>query len=108
MKLKRFIAILLVLMLSWTISYADNEPIDALLSSVIQDDYPEQQLFDYAPIGQGNVEYIVLARDSTNKPVAMIVNTEQPTAGVEFCNTSIMEGIPLDKNTVQIMDHTTT
>ena len=28
MKLKRFIAILLVLMLSWTISYADNEPID--------------------------------------------------------------------------------
>lgn len=105
MKLKRFIAILLVLMLSWTISYADNEPIDALLSSIIQDDYPDYQLFDYAPIGQGNAEYIILARDSASKPVAMIVNTEQPAAGVEFCNTSIMEGIPLDKNTVQIMDH---
>ena len=105
MKLKRFIAILLVLMLSWSISYADNEPIDALLSSIIQDDYPDYQLFDYAPIGQGNAEYIILARDSASKPVAMIVNTEQPAAGVEFCNTSIMEGIPLDKNTVQIMDH---
>ena len=38
-------------------------------------------------------------------PAVMIVNTEQPSAGVEFCNYRILEGIPLDRNNLQIMDH---
>ncbi len=44
MKLKRFIAILLVLMLSWTISYADkphNEAADKLVNH-ISDDFFER------------------------------------------------------------------
>ena len=113
MKLKRIATLLVALMLSWTIAYADttaiqiyaNEPIETMLLSIIQEEYPGCQLFDYAPIGQENAEYIILARDSANKPGVMIVNTEQPIACVEFCNTDIMEGIPLEKSTVQIMDH---
>lgn len=84
---------------------ADHGPIDTMLSSVIHNSYPDYQLFDYAPIGKDNTEYILLARDSANKPIIMIVNTEQHATDIEFCNTSIMEGIPLDKYTVQMMDH---
>jgi len=84
---------------------ADNEPVETLISSVVQSSYPGCQLFDYAPIGQEKTEYIVLVVDSEEKPAVMIVNTEQPSAGVEFCNYRIMEGITLDRNSIQIMDH---
>ena len=86
-------------------SAAENEPVETLISTVLQSSYPGCQLFDYAPIGQEKTEYIVLAADSDGKPAVMIVNTEQPSAGVEFCNDRIMEGIPLDRNNLQIMDH---
>ena len=84
---------------------AEIEPVERLLSAVIQESYPDCQLFDYAPIGQEKTEYIVLALDSEEKPAVMIVNTEQPAAGVEFHNEKILKEIPLDKGTVQVMDH---
>ncbi len=84
---------------------AENEPVENILSAVIGQSCPDCQLFDYAPIGQEKTEYIVLALDSEKKPVAMIVSTEQSAAGVEFRNDKILEGFPLDKGTVQIMDH---
>ena len=82
-----------------------NEPVDTLISAMIQGNNPGCQLFDYAPVGDQGTEYIVLARDSAAKAAVMIINTEQPSAGIEFCNDRIMEGIPLDKDKVQIMDH---
>jgi len=84
---------------------AEIEPVESLLSAVIQESYPDYQLFDYAPIGQEKTEYIALALDSEEKPAVMIVNTEQPAAGVEFHNEKILKEIPLDKGTVQVMDH---
>ena len=84
---------------------ADNEPVETLISAVVNSSHPDCQLFDYAPIGQEKTEYIVLAVDSEERPAVMIVNTDQPSAGVEFCNYRIMEGIPLDRNKLQIMDH---
>ena len=36
------------------------EPVESLLSAVIQESYPDCQLFDYAPIGQEKTEYIAL------------------------------------------------
>ena len=84
---------------------AEIEPVESLLSAFIQESYPDCQLFDYAPIGQEKTEYIALALDSEEKPAVMIVNTEQPAAGVEFHNEKILKEIPLDKGTVQVMDH---
>ena len=84
---------------------ADNEPTEAQISSIVQRDYPDRQIFDYAPIGEGKTEYIVLSKDVTDRSFVMIVNIEQPDIGVEFCNDLIMDGIPLDKEKVQIMDH---
>ncbi len=85
---------------------ADNEPVESLLTAVIQESYPDCVLLKFAPIGPKKTEYIVLTLDSEEKLATMIVNTEQPTAGVEFCNDKILEGIPLDKGTVQVMDQT--
>ena len=82
-----------------------NGSVETLISSVIQSSYPGCQLFDYAPIGQEKTAYIVLAVDAGEKPAVMIVNTEQPSAGEEFCNDRILEGIPPDRNHLQIMDH---
>ena len=39
---------------------AEIEPVESLLSAVIQESYPDCQLFDYAPIGQEKTEYIAL------------------------------------------------
>ena len=100
-----FLLGLIMIAACFTVSEADNEPVETLISTVIQSSYPGCQLFDYAPIGQEKTEYIVLVVDSEGKPAVMIVNTEQPSAGVEFCNYRIMEGIPLDRNHLQIMDH---
>jgi len=99
-----FFGFLMILVFSFG-ALADNEPVESLLSAVIQESYPDCELLDYAPIGQVKTEYIVLALDSEKKPAAMIVNTEQPTAGVEFCNDKILEGTPLDTGTIQIVDH---
>lgn len=104
----RFFTIFLCLLLMFVLNTeakADNEPVETLLSTIIQRSYPDCQVFEYAPIGQKETEYIVLGVNSEEKPVVMIVNTEQPSAGVEFCNDRIMEGIPLDRNKLQVMDH---
>ena len=84
---------------------ADNEPVETLLSSVIRESCPDCRVLDYAPIGPEQTEYIVLAVDSAEKTPVMIVNTEQPSAGVEFRNDTIMERIPLNKDSVRMMDH---
>ena len=100
-----FFLCLIMISTCFSVAEADNEPIETLISTVIQSSYPGCQLFDYAPIGQEKTEYIVIAVDSEEMPAVMIVNTEQPSAGVEFCNYRILEGIPLDRNNLQIMDH---
>ena len=100
-----FLLCLLMISACFSAAGADNEPVETLLSSVIQSSYPDDQLFDYAPIGQEKTEYIVLAAGAEGKPAVMIVNTEQPSAGVAFRNDRILEGIPLDRNHLQIMDH---
>ena len=84
---------------------AENEPVESLLAAAIQENCPDCQLLDYAPIGQEQTEYIILTLDSEEKPAVMIVNTEQPAAGVAVRNDKILEGIPLDTGTVQIQDH---
>lgn len=110
--MKRFIVCLLTSVFGLIMIFAclfmaeaDHEPAEALIRTVVQNSCPDCQLFDYAPIGQDQTEYIVLVVDSEGKPAVMIVNTEQPSAGVEFCNYRIMEGIPLDRNNLHIMDH---
>ena len=99
-----FFGFLMILVFSFG-ALADNEPVESLLSAVIQESYPDCELLDYAPIGQAKTEYIVLALDSEKKPAVMIVNIEQPAAGVEFCNDKILEGTPLDTGAIQIVDH---
>ena len=37
---------------------AENEPVESLLSAFIQENCPDCQLLDYAPIGQEQTEYI--------------------------------------------------
>ena len=98
-----FFLCLIMISTCFSVAEADNEPIETLISTVIQSSYPGCQLFDYAPIGQEKTEYIVIAVDSEEMPAVMIVNTEQPSAGVEFCNYRILEGIPLDRNNLQII-----
>ena len=39
---------------------AEIELVESLLSAVIQESYPDCQLFDYASIGQEKTEYIAL------------------------------------------------
>ena len=96
---------LLMLLASGPGAGAENEPVETLLSEVVRSSYPDSRIFDYAPVGPGNTEYIVLAVDSGGNTAVMIVNTGRPAAGVEFRNDRIMEGIPPDKNQVRIMDH---
>ena len=99
------LSILFIAVFCFSCAVAGNEPIETLISSIIQRDYPDCQIFDYAPIGERKTEYIVLAKDGADKSFVMIVNTEQPDIGIEFCNDLIMDGIPLNKEKVQIMDH---
>ena len=72
---------------------AENEPVESLLAAAIQENCPDCQLLDYAPIGQEQTEYIILTLDSEEKPAVMIVNTEQPAAGVAVRNDTILEGV---------------
>jgi hypothetical protein len=41
---------------------AENEPVESLLSAVIQESYPDCKLSDYAPIGQPIFSFIGLPR----------------------------------------------
>ena len=72
---------------------AENEPVESLLATAIQENCPDCQLLDYAPIGQEQTEYIILTLDSEEKPAVMIVNTEHPAAGVAVRNDTILEGV---------------
>lgn len=84
---------------------ADPEPAEALISAAVRNSCPDCRILDYAPVGQEGTEYIVLAADSADKPAVMIVNTEPLSAGVEFRNERIMEGIPADPEKVRLADH---
>ena len=107
-RLFSFFAALIFIFFTFNVFAEEDQDstVESLLSAVIQESYPGCQLVDYAPIGQKQKEYIARALDSEEKHAVMIVNTEQPAAGVEFRNEKILEGIPLDKGTVQVMDQT--
>ena len=97
-RLFSFFAALIFIFFTFNVFAEEDQDstVESLLSAVIQESYPGCQLVDYAPIAR--------ALDSEEKHAVMIVNTEQPAAGVEFRNEKILEGIPLDKGTVQVMD----
>ena len=105
-RLFSFFAALIFIFFTFNVFAEEDQDstVESLLSAVIQESCPGCQLVDYAPIGQEQKEYIARALDSEEKHAVMIVNTEQPAAGVEFRNEKILEGIPLDKGTVQVMD----
>ena len=84
---------------------ADPEPAEALVSSVIRVSYPDDRVFAIAPIGTEGTEFIVITDHPAEKPAVMIVDTAQPSAGVECCNRLILDGIPADGDKVQVLDH---
>ena len=91
-----FFLCLIMISTCFSVAEADNEPIETLISTVIQSSYPGCQLFDYAPIGQEKTEYIVIAVDSEEMPAVMIVNTEQPSAEMKVYGLSMKHSLEMN------------
>lgn len=99
--MKRFVVLLLSLFLclltaagSVPDAAAEEDPAGAAISAVIREAFPDDRVFDYAPVGTGGSEFIVLAGTDAEKPAVLIVSTDPDSPEVEFCNTSILDQAP--------------
>ena len=99
--MKRFVVLLLSLFLclltaagSVPDAAAEEDPAGAAISAVIREAFPDDRIFDYAPVGTGGSEFIVLAGTDAEKPAVLIVSTDPDSQEVEFCNTIILNETP--------------